>query len=74
MRFDAPRLMAWAAAAGLAASPLTASPTHILEVPMCGTSMKTRIPLPGKPRPAQDCPSACHAVTSRRCDAEDDPG
>lgn len=80
MPFDASRLLACAIAGGLAASPLTAPPVHFLEMSICGTGMTLHIPvsgrvpgeIPGKSAPGQDCPSACHALASRRCDGEDD--
>ena len=73
MRFDAPRLLAFAIAGGLAASPLAAAPARHIEISMCGTQDgKMHIPIPGKSSPTQDCPSACHAVMCRRGDAEED--
>lgn len=73
MRFDAPRLLACAVAAGLAVSPLAAAPATYLETSVCGMpGMILRIPIPGKPSPRPDCPMGCHAFTSRRCDAPED--
>jgi hypothetical protein len=62
------RLIAIAAAAGLALAPL-ASDARVLRVPTCGGGVRHLI-LPtdpaAPPRDENDCAKACHAVTERR--------
>jgi hypothetical protein len=72
MRFDAPRLLACAVAAGLGTSPLAAAPATYLEMSICGMREALRIPIPGKPSPRPDCPTGCHALASRKCEEHED--